>query len=242
MRAASLFRELKRKLRVATNRDLQKKLGMSHMALLNWRDRGALTPRQIANAIYKARYAAIADAQIKTIQPIVEYFPLKAKESKQGIRYELFDTSASAGASYIALRRALENANGIYVFYDSRGRALYAGKAKQLSLWTEMKNAFNRHREMQKVYRVKHPVRMKEFRPAYEKNRQPRRRDLPLSNLAAYVSAFQVDEGMINDLEALLVRGFANDLLNARMERFAHARAASARRRRKRKKAQKKGL
>jgi hypothetical protein len=191
---------------------------MSHVGLLNWRKKGALTTRQLANAIYKARFAAIADAQLTMIQPIVEYFPLKAKESKQGIRFELFDTSKSAGPSYIALRRALENAHGIYVFYDSRGRALYAGKAKQLSLWTEMKNAFNRQREMQTVYRVRHPVRMKEFRPAYEKNRQPKRRDLPLSNLAAYV----------------LVRGFANDLLNARMERFAHARAASARRRRKR--------
>lgn len=29
---------------------------------------------------------------------------------------------------------------------------------------------------------------------------------------------------MIDDLEALLVRGFANDLLNVKMERFAHAR------------------
>ena len=235
MRAAALFRELKRKLGAGTNRDLQKKLGMSHMALLNWRKKGALTPRQLANAIYKARFAAVADAQLKTIQPIVEYFPLKAKESKQGIRFELFDTTKSAGPSYVALRRALENAHGIYVFYDSRGRALYAGKAKQLSLWTEMKNAFNRQREMQAVYRVRHPERMKEFRPAYEKNRQPRRRDLPLSNLAAYVSAFQVAEGMINDLEALLVRGFANDLLNARMERFAHARGATARRKGKRK-------
>jgi hypothetical protein len=95
----------------------------------------------------------------------------------------------------------------------------------------EMKNAFNRDREMQTVYRVKHPERIKEFRPAHEKNRQPRRRPVSLSGLAAYVSAFQVVPGMIDDLEALLVRGFANDLLNARMERFAHARSASKRRR-----------
>jgi hypothetical protein len=97
-----------------------------------------------------------------------------------------------------------------------------------------MKNAFNRQREMQKVYRVKHPVRIKAFVPAHEKNRQPRRRDVRLSGLAAYVSAFKVVPGMINDLEALLVRGFANDLLNAKMERFAHARARSAARRKKR--------
>lgn len=29
---------------------------------------------------------------------------------------------------------------------------------------------------------------------------------------------------MINDLEALMVRGFANDLLNVKMETFAHSR------------------
>lgn len=238
MHAQKLLQAITRKFRLKTNRALHKKLGMSHVALLHWRKkRDPLTPLQIANAIAKACNAAVADAQLTTIQPIVEYFPLKAKESAQGVRYELFDTGKDAGASYIALRKALSASHGIYVFYDSRGRALYAGKAKQLSLWTEMKNAFNRQREMQRVYRVKHPVRMKEFRPAYEKNRQPRRRDVPLSGLAAYVSAFQVAPGMINDLEALLVRGFANDLLNARMERFAHARVASAKRRAARRRA-----
>src|SRR5687768_9797156 len=182
MRARELIDALKRKFRLATNRAVHNTLGMSHMALRNWRrKRGDLTPKQLANAVFKARKAAVQDAELNTIQPIVEYFPLKAKESTQGIRYELFDTGKEAGRSYIALRKALASAHGIYVFYDSRGRALYAGKAKQLSLWTEMKNAFNRQREMQTVYRVKHPARIKEFRPAYEKNRQPRRRDVPLS-------------------------------------------------------------
>jgi hypothetical protein len=44
-----------------------------------------------------------------------------------------------------------------------------------------------------------------------------------LYDLADYFSAYSVDDGMINDLEALLVRGFANDLLNVKMERFVHA-------------------
>lgn len=232
MRPKHLISELKRKFRISTNRDLCKVLGMSHMALINWKNKAkSLTPRQLANAVFKSRMAAVEDTQLRTIQPIVEFFPLKRRESSQGVRFELFDTGKNASPTDIALRKALAEAHGIYVFYDSRGRALYVGKAKKLHLWTEMKNAFNRQREMQMVYRVKHPVHLKLFKPAHEKNRQPRRREVPLSGLAAYVSAFEVVPGMINDLEALLVRGFANDLLNARMERFAHARAASAKRR-----------
>lgn len=42
--------------------------------------------------------------------------------------------------------------------------------------------------------------------------------------LGRYFSAYNVDSGMIDALEALLVRGFANDLLNVKMETFAHSR------------------
>ena len=84
-----------------------------------------------------------------------------------------------------------------------------------------MKNAFNRDRETQKVYRVYHPMKT-EFVSAHEKNRQPRETQICLYELAAYFSAYHVLEGMIDELEALLVRGFANDLLNARMETFEH--------------------
>ena len=41
--------------------------------------------------------------------------------------------------------------------------------------------------------------------------------------MASYFSAYKVDDGMIGDVEALLVRSFANDLLNIRMERSADA-------------------
>ena len=43
---------------------------------------------------------------------------------------------------------------------------------------------------------------------------------MPLHDLATYFSAYEVADVMIDDLEALMVRSFANDLLNIRMERF----------------------
>jgi hypothetical protein len=62
------------------------------------------------------------------------------------------------------------------------------------------------------------------FKPGYEKLRQPKDKQLELFDMAWYFSAYSVDNGMIDDLEALLVRGFANDLLNVKMETFVHSR------------------
>jgi hypothetical protein len=121
------------------------------------------------------------------------------------------------------LKDSLDGSHGIYIFYDSRGQALYVGKARQQSLWKEMNLAFNRSREVQQIKLVAHPDRNQEFRPGHEKLRRPHDRQLELADLSYYFSAYQIDDGMIDDLEALLVRGFANDLLNVRMEKFANS-------------------
>ena len=110
--------------------------------------------------------------------------------------------------------------HGIYIFYDSRGRALYAGKTRQRTLWQEINSAYNRDRSVQQIRRVKHPERRQNFRRSDEKQRQIRLRTVPLNDLAAYFSAYNVVDGLIGELESLLIRGFANDLLNVRMENF----------------------
>lgn len=221
MRGSDLIEELKRKLSIETDRALARHLGMTEVALGNWKhQKKHMTPRQVANAIDKASGVAVRTAQRATLRPIVEFFPIDAVESAGGMKYELFPTAKDDNPLHVQLRAALSNANGIYVFYDTRGRAIYAGKAKKQSLWAEMKDVFNRKRDTQAVYRVRHPTRRQSFKPAHETPRQPTSTKLKLNDLAAYVSVYEVDKEMINDLEALLVRGFANDLLNARMEKF----------------------
>jgi hypothetical protein len=225
MRAEDLIQELKRKLGVDTYRAIARFLGMSEIALANWRKmKQPLTPRRVANAIVAARQRAVREAQGRTIRPIVEFFPLDVVESAQGVKYELFPTGGDANPLHRGLRDQLKLAKGIYIFYDSRGRALYVGQAKGQSLWNEMKNAFNRDRATQRVYRVRHPQRRQEFVPAYEQHRQVRGKQLRLNDLAAFCSVYEVDVGMIDELEALLVRSFANDLLNKKMERFTNGR------------------
>jgi DNA-binding transcriptional regulator YdaS (Cro superfamily) len=229
MKGTELVAELKRKLSIKTDRALAQHLGMSEMALGGWkRSRKPLTARQVANAIDKASRVAVAKAHRTTLRPIVEFFPIDAVESAGGMKYELFPTGKDDNPLHVQLRATLSSSRGIYIFYDTRGRAIYAGKAKEQSLWSEMKSVFNRDRDTQSVYRVRHPTRRQAFKPSYERPRQPMRTQLRLNDLAAYVSAYEVDRAMVNSLEALLVRGFANDLLNVRMEKFGTQSATKA--------------
>ena len=110
--------------------------------------------------------------------------------------------------------------SGLYVFYDSRGKALYVGQTQKQNIWKEMNLAFNRDRSAQVLMLVKHPERNVEFMPANSKVRQPADTILRLYDLAAYFSAYEVIPEMVDNLEALLVRAFPNDLLNYKMEKF----------------------
>jgi len=121
----------------------------------------------------------------------------------------------------------LKRCHGVYIFYDSRGHALYVGKADRLYLWEEMKNAYNRDRgEIQKICRVNHPLeRRREYRSSNEKERKISAKPVPLHFLTSYFSAYDIVPTAIDDLEALLIRSFANDLMNIRMETFSHQKA-----------------
>ena len=149
------------------------------------------------------------------IRPLVEFYPLRPTLSRRGIKWELLDGSDKRTA---LIRKELREAHGIYVFYNSQGRAIYLGKAYERRLWTELKSAFNRNRETQTVWRVKHPKIGTSFRPAYDKKRRIRRRKVFLHEIAAYVSVYEVGDRLINNLESLMMRAFPNELTNACME------------------------
>lgn len=225
MKGTELIAVLKRKLDKYSQRDVAVALGLSMNTLSNWNKRDKdLSATQVAEALVKAREAAVQESQYHAIKPIVEYFPIEATESKRQAGHELFNKTGSERNKGLHKALGADTARGIYIFYDSRGQALYVGKAKLQSLWKEMNLAFNRDRGTQTVKLIDHEPESAEFFPAYEKGKQHRPTQLRLHSLAWYFSAYAVDDGMIDDLEALLVRGFANDLLNVKMERFAHAR------------------
>lgn len=228
MKGIEVIEALKRKFDLYSDKQLGAQLGISTVAIHNWKKRKSCTWRQVAGLVYSASKASATTVRQTAIRPVVEFFPIDWSDSKTGANYELFGTDDENGDPhpyYIGLRQELQQHHGVYLFYDSRGQVIYAGKAKQQSLWKEMNLAFNRERgATQKIKRVAHPERRISYKTSDEKSRQINDEEVPLWDLASYFSAYEVTDGMINDVEALLVRGFANDLLNKRMERFARHR------------------
>lgn len=225
MRAKELLAALSGKLGTTSQSELAAVLGVTVGTLINWKNRDEdLSAGQVASALSKSRSAAVQKAQLETIQPIVEFYPIDRCATNRNASWLVFDGGKDATLYARGLRSALEESYGIYIFYDSRGQALYVGKAREQTIWKEMNSAFARKRNIQKIALVSHPDRNQEFKPGYEKLRQPKDTLLELYDLASYFSAYHVDNGMIDDLEALMVRSFANNLLNVRMETFAHSR------------------
>lgn len=224
MKGGSVISALKRKFKVSSDGVLADRLGITGQAIWVWKDRSTVTERQIAGLVYSASRAGASNLQVSAIRPLVEFFRIEKCESKQGVNYELFGIDAEDGTKHPyleGLQTELKNHHGVYVFFDSRGQAIYTGKAQKQSLWKEMNLAFNRKRgEVQKIKRVKHPTRKQSYRTSDEKARQIYEYEIPLHDLATYFSAYQVADGLIDEIEAMLVRSFANGLLNKKMEKF----------------------
>lgn len=209
----------------ATDRAVAEYLGISVQSLGNWRSRETITPRQMFNLLKCVSKAAKQQAQTNAIYPVVEFFQIQSTSVGGGENRRIFDVSNSDSSHpYLAgLKRELELHRGVYIFYDSRGRALYVGKTRTQSLWKEINLAYNRDRDqrIQSIFRVQHPERRQNFRTADEIRRQIRQVSVRLHELAAYVSAYRVTDEMIVDIESLLIRSFPNDLLNKKIEKLA---------------------
>lgn len=223
IRAIELEILAERGTKTITQQALASELGISVPTLMTWQSRETWTDTQVARLVAKRGEAQRKRALMEAVIPIVEFFEIDYHESKHGAKWEILNPSTSA---YLAgLKERLSASCGIYIFYDSRGRAIYVGKTerqKTKMLWAEINDAYNRDRDVQKIKRVDHPTTNIEFRAGDEKQRQIYSRPVQLHELASYVSAYQVSPGLISKMEALLVRGFANDLLNVKMEHFSH--------------------
>ena len=175
MKAAELISALSRKLGTTSQSELADVLGVTVGTLINWKNRDEdLSALQVASALAKSRSAAVRKSQFETIQPIVELYSINRCESAQSASWLVFNGGAGANLYAKGLRDALRESHGIYIFYDSRGRALYVGKAREQTIWKEMNLAYNRKRDIQKISLVHHPERNQEFKPGYEKLRQPK--------------------------------------------------------------------
>ena len=168
MNGTDLLNEISRRIakrhgtKTITDAVLAREIGVTQPNLALWRGK-QLTPRQVVNLMEKIKKQAAKHTVARAINPIVEFFDIAAVESKQGAKWELFSASKVGGKAgkhpYLAgLHERLNSTHGIYVFHDSRGRAIYVGKAHHQTLWTEMNLAFNRDRgEVQSIKRIQPP-------------------------------------------------------------------------------------
>ena len=175
-----------------------------------------LSDTEILNLVKDIKDASIHKEVIKTI---VEYFPVEKVESKGGKKYEISPPDDDdIKRKWDALRKDLEKTKtGVYIFYDSSGRAIYVGKtaAKTGSLWSRMKSSFNHDQQKSRqLYRIDHSPDAKPY--AQKLGPKP----VQLHELAKYFSAYKVHEHMTHNIEALLIRSFADNLMNKKMENF----------------------
>jgi hypothetical protein len=228
MDGKTLIEYLKKRLKAKSYTDLASLLGVKYAAILRWKKRrkSQITSRMMGGLISTARLSAFKESQRKTIRPIVEFFGInKELLKKSHVLFSFKDSNGTDHPYRSGLKDELEGAKGVYVFFDSRGQAIYVGKAIKQSLWREMNFAFNRKREsVQKIKRVKHPETRVQYKTSGEKSRQIIESAVPLHEIAYYFSAYEVEIGMIDELESLLIRSFANDLLNVQMGRFGQQR------------------
>lgn len=201
-------------------------IGQTQANVAQWKTRaGDITPRQIVNLLRSYGETVEAKLAKSSISPVVEFFEIDRCESKRGAKYEIFSTKDDKDVvnSYRSgIREILSRTKGLYIFYDSRGRALYAGRTTKQFLWNEINSAYNRNRgkDLQSIKIVSHPESKKKYERYDEKIRQITTRGISLHEVAAYFSAYEVHELLITNLESLIIRSFANDLLNKKMEHF----------------------
>ncbi|MCX7108720.1 MAG: hypothetical protein NTX45_01065 [Proteobacteria bacterium] len=180
MKASAFVANLRKKFsdeyEIGGDQSVAARLGVSLATLRTWaKSDKDLAAFQITNALLKSHSKIVSQAQIDTIKPIVEFYEIDRSDSKGGCKSEILPQMEKCSKMQRGVREELLKRSGIYIFYDSRGRALYAGKARKQNLWKEMNLAYNRARgEVQKIKLVSHPERNQEFKPGYEHTRQPK--------------------------------------------------------------------
>jgi hypothetical protein len=169
----------------------------------NWKTKDAT----ISKLILKNVFGKVGEATTNNlVEPIAEFYKAEIINSKGKILHK-------------STIDKLKNSKGIYVFYNSQGKAIYVGKTKEQNLWKELGNAYNRRRSNQNISRVKHNkiVRV-DAKPT--ETRQIVKHNVSLKEIASYFSAYKIDETFIDSMETTIIRMFPNDLLNTKIEKF----------------------
>ncbi len=205
--------QLKAIFEIETDAELAELFDVTQPSINQWKNAPNLTPKRVARAIKRLHKKTIESAQSSAlnhaIEAIIEYAPIRSQNElgNKGVKVRAAD-----GYGHLRLRSLLENEFGIYIFYSSLCRPIYIGKANKTELWTEINSAFNRSLKLD-IHKVNHPREN-------QKSREVKlgKTNVNLFDVATYISAYKVEKEMIDNVEALIIRLFINELSNVKVE------------------------
>jgi hypothetical protein len=198
---------IQRKMNLETENQVYEYLGITAATGKRYDKKKDLANSEILNLVKKARKSALANS----IQILTEYYPITLTPLRSN--HDFIDSKNDK--NHTKLKNLLKDNHGIYVFYDSCGKAIYVGKAWLQTLFDEMRSAFNRPRDTMTIIRVQHTVnKMKKvkFDKAIKRER------VFISDICAYFSAYKVDPQLIHIVEAIMIRAFSNNLTNSKIQ------------------------
>jgi hypothetical protein len=184
--------------KVISPNENEKNIQQKKSMINNWKTGGSIGEKAEIAFLKSAARAFFA----KAYQVIAEMEPIKVLDSSLRSRQKEMDFYSSK----MEMKKLLDKSKGIYIFYDSLGKAIYAGKTEKNTLWMEMKSAYNRERKTQQKFKRTSGIKISK-RPYY------------LYEVADYVSVYSVKPYAIGFIEALLIHSFPNDLTNVCVEK-----------------------
>jgi hypothetical protein len=150
MNGKQFIEGLKSKYYISKNTDLAALLGFKPAYITILSQNENITANVVTKITMRLNSAVVAQ-KVGLIRPIIEFFPVEC--SRVDDETSFIDLK---NENRKVLRKTLQNAKGIYSFYNSEMEIIYVGKTKN-NLWTEMKSAFNRRMDHYTRYKVTHP-------------------------------------------------------------------------------------
>lgn len=216
---ADFVEKLKEQFDCNTDTALGTTLQVNNIA--NWKQRTEFSPKWMARIIKSAvdvncehviteQFKNIDKEISNSIKTIIEYIPIRPLH-QSGQKRVIIKTQDGYG--HLKLRDQIEDKYGIYIFYNSSCCPVYVGKAKDTELWTESNSAYGRVYKGH-VYGVNYKMGHQKQLNTYSLSK----REVKMYELVSYYSSYEVHKGLIDKVEALLIRSFINDLSNVRVE------------------------
>ena len=168
-----------------TQKQIAKALGVTQGTISNWSSGAQPSKNNLIKLIdfFRQHHAATL------VKPIFEFQAINPVPTGDSWKFSSDATVTKA------LKASLDGRAGLYIYYDSAGRAIYLGKTES-SLFAEAKQ------------RLKAVPNRSIFVPTKAQASQ-------IGQLAHFLSAYEVAiPAAIKNLESFMLRAFANDLLN----------------------------